>query len=418
MDILFIPGAFAPWISLALAMLIGLLIGAERETARTNVHIGLRDFVVVSAMASVCALLDITWITVGMIVVLGAVLTVHHLREPSDAGLTTEVAMLATFVLAFLVSADGPVHYKQISVALAIVLTILLDAKPRVKRFFRETITEVELADTTRFLALIFVIYPLLPDGRFGPYESINPKGLWLAVVLVSGISFVGYFLEKFLGARAGERIAAILGGMVSTTAATQAFAQRARQEPSRTVDHWLAATMANAIQFIRVYIVLSILLPDLAWVLLWPMLGATATGLLIGLFAGRFRQSAAPSATLVGNPLRLMPAIQFAVFLAVVSLISKAAMDVYGHGVIYWTSVLGGLVDVDAITLNLADLTRSGSILPQTAGWALLVALASNVGVKTILSLTSGTTAFAWRMALSMFAMIGVAALVMAFTA
>lgn len=418
MDILFAPGVFAPWISLALALLIGLLIGAERETARTNVHIGLRDFVVVSAMASVCALLDVAWITVGMIAVLGAVLTVHHLREPSDAGLTTEVAMLATFVLAFLVSADGPVHYKQIGVALAIVLTILLDAKPRVKKFFRETITEVELADTTRFLALIFVIYPLLPDGRFGPYESINPKGLWLAVVLVSGISFVGYFLEKFLGPRAGERIAAILGGMVSTTAATQAFAQRARQEPARTVDHWLAATMSNAIQFIRVYIVLSILLPDLAWVLLPPMVGATLTGMLIGLLAGRFKRSNAPPSTLVGNPLRLLPAVQFAVFLAVVSLISKAALDVYGNDVIYWTSVLGGLVDVDAITLNLADLTRTGSILPSTAAWAMLVALASNVGVKSILSLTSGTAAFAWRMALSMFAMIGVAALVLSFTA
>lgn len=418
MDILFAPGDAAPWISLALALLIGFLIGAERETAGTNVHIGLRDFVVVSAIASVCAMIAEPWVTITMLGVLGGVLTAHHLREPVNAGLTTEVAMMATFILAFLVSIPDRPDLKQIGVALAIGITILLDAKPRVKKFFRETITEVELADTTRFLALIFVIYPLIPDGRYGPYEAINPKGLWLAVVLVSGISFVGYFLEKFLGARAGERIAAILGGMVSTTAATQAFAQRARQEPARTVDHWLAATMSNAIQFIRVYLVLLFLLPDLAWVLLMPMLGATVTGLLIGLFAGRFRQSTAPSTTLVGNPLRLMPALQFAVFLAVVALISKAALAVYGHGVIYWTSVIGGLVDVDAITLNLADLTRTGSILPSMAAWALLVALASNVGVKTILSLTSGTAAFAWRMALSMFAMIGVAALILAFTA
>ena len=97
---------------------------------------------------------------------------------------------------------------------------------------------------------------------------------------------------------------------------------------------------------------------------------------------------------------------------------VSKAALAVYGHGVIYWTSVIGGLVDVDAITLNLADLTRTGSILPSMAAWALLVALASNVGVKALLSLTSGTPAFAWRMAVSMFAMIGVAALVLAFVA
>jgi uncharacterized membrane protein (DUF4010 family) len=87
-----------------------------------------------------------------------------------------------------------------LSIGATIVVVAFLEAKAWLHKLVRETITEREFNDTLIFLALILVIYPVLPEGQFGPYGFIEPRKIWLFVILVSSISYVGYFLEKFLG--------------------------------------------------------------------------------------------------------------------------------------------------------------------------------------------------------------------------
>jgi uncharacterized membrane protein (DUF4010 family) len=411
MDLLFAPGDLAPWISAALAVLIGVLFGAERETARTTVHIGLRDFVAVSVVAHVCAIIGSVWITIAVVALLAALITVHHMRASVEAGITTEVAMVATFVLAYVVSMPQEPQVRQLGLALAVMLVLLLDAKPLVKRFFRETVTEVEFADTIKFLALIFVIYPLLPDGRFGPYGAIAPRSLWMAVLVVSGISFIGYFLEKFLGPRAGIRAAAVLGGMVSTTAATQAFAQRARSAPERTADYARAAMIANAIQFLRVNALLAIVWPDMALRMIMPLTGAAAAGLI----AGFLRPSGSDMDERnidVSNPLRILPALKFAFFLGLVTLGSAWAVGVYGGGALMWTSALAGIVDVDAVVLSAADHVTAGNIGAQVASWSIIIAILSNAMVKSTVAFTSGTPGYGKAVSVGMAIMLAICAL------
>lgn len=410
MDVLFEPGAFAPWIAAALALLIGVLFGAERETSGAKVHIGLRDFVVISAVAHVLARIDNPWLTVVIASTLGILVVVHHARERFSAGITTEVALVATFVLAYVVSAPFEPVIRQLALALAVVLTLLLDAKPNVKRFFRQTITEVELADTIKFLALVFVIFPLLPDGRFGPYDAIAPRALWMAVVIVSGISYVGYFFEKFLGALSGLRVVAVFGGLVSTTAATQAFAQRAQQDAGRTAEFAHAATIANAIQFVRVLALMALIQPAMAWKLAAPLTVAAAAGFLVGLVQAP-KPLAEHSRLTVGNPLRIRPALQFALYLAMISLASRWAVDAFGGGAFLWTSALAGLVDVDAVALSAVDHWGVGTIQQSIATWAVVAALAANVLSKSVLAFTSGTPAFARAVATSMLIMMAACA-------
>lgn len=411
MDLLFAPGDLAPWISAALAVLIGVLFGAERETARTTVHIGLRDFVVVSVVAHVCAIIGSVWITVAVVALLAALITVHHIRESAEAGITTEVAMVATFVLAYVVSLPQVPQVRQLGLALAVMLVLLLDAKPLVKRFFRETVTEVEVADTIKFLALVFVIYPLLPDGRFGPYEAIAPRSLWMAVLVVSGISFIGYFLEKFLGPRAGLRAAAVLGGIVSTTAATQAFAQRARLVPERTTDYARAAMIANAIQFLRVNAMLAIVWPDMAMRMMLPLTAAAAGGLIAGFLRSQGSETAERKID-VSNPLRIMPALKFAFFLGLVTLGSAWAVGVYGGGAFIWTSALAGFVDVDAVVLSAVGHVTAGSVVAHVASWSIVIAILSNAVVKSILAFTSGTPDYGKAVSVGMAIMLAICAL------
>lgn len=411
MDTLFAPGDLAPWISAALAVLIGILFGAERETARITVHIGLRDFVAVSVVAHVCAIIGSVWITIAVVALLAALITVHHVRQSAEAGITTEVAMIATFVLAYVVSLPQAPQVRQLGLALAVLLVLLLDAKPLVKRFFRETVTEVEVADTIKFLALVFVIYPLLPDGRFGPYEAIAPRSLWMAVLVVSGISFIGYFLEKFLGPRSGLRAAAILGGMVSTTAATQAFAQRARSVPERTADYARAAIIANAIQFLRVNAMLAIVWPDMAVRMIIPLSAAAGGGLIVGVLRTS-RSDMAERNIDVSNPLRILPALKFAFFLGLVTLGSAWAVGVYGGGAFIWTSAMAGFVDVDAVVLSAVDHVVAGSVVAPVASWSIIAAILSNALVKSILAFTSGTPGFGRAVAVGLAVMVTICAL------
>lgn len=413
MDVLFAPGTAAPWISAALAVLIGLLFGAERETARTNVHVGLRDFVAVSVIAHVCSIIAIPWVTVAVVIALAGVIVVHHMREDFAAGVTTEVALVATFVLAYLVSLPNEPVIRQVALALAVLLVLLLDAKPGVKRFFRETVTETEVADTIKFLALIFVIYPLLPDGRYGPFEAIAPRSLWMAVVLVSAISFVGYFFEKFLGASSGLRVAAVLGGLASTTAATQAFAQRAQARPDRVHAYARAAVISNAIQYGRIVALLAIVWQDLAWLLLLPFGSAAVVGLIFGLWPAAERTSEEPAVEM-GNPLRIAPALKFAVFLGVVSLVSSWAMSVYGGSAFVWTSALAGLLDVDAVVLSARDRAVAGQLSVIVIAWSIVAAIGTNLIVKSVIAATSASAQFSRTVILCMAAMLAVCAAIL----
>ena len=78
-------------------------------------------------------------------------------------------------------------------------------------------------AATLAFVGVVVVIYPLLPEGAYGPYAFFEPRQVWKFVILISSISYLGYFLEKFLGEEQGLFYTSVLGGLASTTAATLA---------------------------------------------------------------------------------------------------------------------------------------------------------------------------------------------------
>ena len=100
------------------------------------------------------------------------------------------------------------------------------------------------------------IILPLLPNEMFGPppLNVINPYKIWLMVVLIAGLNFLGYVLVKVLGNEHGlRRYTGILGGLVSSTAVTLSFSQRSRQEPAMSSAFVLAIVVAWSIMFLRV---------------------------------------------------------------------------------------------------------------------------------------------------------------------
>jgi uncharacterized membrane protein (DUF4010 family) len=396
------PGLNAAIQAAAQALLIGLLVGFEREASQageTDKHAGFRDFILISLTGCVCGLLEIPWLTAASLVAIAGLLAVAHHHNVERHGITTEMAAVATFSLGYLTSTRLLPDGAMLAIGLSIVIVTFLEAKRALRRLVLETITEGEFRGTLRFLAIIFIIYPVLPVGNFGPFDFFSPRRVWLFIILVSSISYLGYFLQKFLGAGRGLALTGLLGGIASTTAATTAFAKDAAENPANVDPLWRASTIANTIWFPRVLAILFVMSPALALAALPPLAAMTLAGLAMSLLISRRQaQPAAGSSVPVGNPFRLAPALKFGAMFTVILLAGKAAAATMGTGAIYWTSVLGGSVDVDAVAVTMCDLVRDGRAPLGVASAAVMLALASNAVLKTGLAFYAGTRAFGWR--------------------
>lgn len=409
MTALALPG---PIVVLAEALLIGFLIGAQREASQGDGHPGVRDFVLIALIGAICGLLQNPWLTAASLLSVVAMLGAFYFQVRPRTGITTEMAALATYCLGFLAASPAVEYGNSLAIGLAIVVVAFLEAKRALHKLIRETITENEFNDTLRFLAIIFIVYPILPAGEFGPYGFLAPRKIWLFVILVSSVSYAGYFLAKFLGVRRGVKLAGILGGLASTTAATLAFASRSTEEPENRPLYSQAAVLANAVQFPRVLLILGVVSPVLAAATLIPLATMTAAGLAAGLLLGRAKGLAADAEPLgLRNPFRLLPAVKFGVLFGAVLFASRAGAAWFGGQAVYWTSGLAGSLDADAVALSLADLLARGSVSVTTGVACVLLALLSNAVVKTAIAFYAGTPSFARRVAAGFAVMYGAGA-------
>lgn len=385
------------------ALLIGFLIGAQREAAREEAERqpGVRDFTLIALVGAFCGFLDSDWVIVAALLALAALLAVYHHRTAERSGITTEIAALATFFLGFLTATRRVPDGTLLAVALMVMVTIILGAKPALHVFVRRTITETEFRDTIRFLALVFVIYPVLPAGPLGPYGFFDARKVWMFVILVCSVSYFGYFLSKFAGGKAGTKLTGVLGGIASSTAATAAFARLSKSSTAEAPHGASAATLANAIQFPRILLLLYFFDARLAQSCQWILLAMAAVGGIIAL-GWRAPAVRVTAETPMRNPLSLVPALKFGALLTVILFISNATLNAFGRGSVQWLAAIVGLADADAILLPVVQLHSQELIAPGTATASVLIALAANAVTKSVIAATGGTRQFAIRVCLA----------------
>lgn len=388
---------------LAAALLVGVLVGAQRE-ATPGDHPGLRDFLLIALAGGVCGLLGNPILDAAALLSVAGLLIVFHYEDRENrAGITTELAGIATFVLALL-AGSSQVHLGEpVALATAILIAAFLEAKQRLQHLLRETITEPEFNATLAFVTVVLVIYPLLPDRAFGPYNFFSPRQVWMFVILISSISYIGYFLEKFLGEEKGLVYTAILGGLASTTAVTLHLAHLSKDRPNQMLGLMRGFLIASTVQFPRTYLIVILVNRDLATALAWPLALMTALGiamaLAVGWMANRSQHPTVADARVKhDNPFRIEPALQFGALFTLVVFVSKAAAARAGEQAFLGTSLLGGLVDVATVIAPASDLLMSGKIAVRAAEIAVLLALASNAALKAVLAAISGTWGFVLR--------------------
>lgn len=371
---------------LGIAVGLGLLVGLQRERAQSAIA-GLRTFALTAMTGALSALLALAlggWIVAAAIVVIGAFVVMGNLIKLragiQDPGLTTEVAVLLTFVLgAYLM-----VGRIEVGIVAGGALAVLLQFKGRGRRLV-DWLGDRDVEAVMRFALITLVILPVLPNRTYGPLDVLNPREMWLMVVLIVGIGLGGYLAYRVFGERGGTALSGLLGGSISSTATTVSYSRRGR-DASRAPAGAVVIMIASTVVFVRVLVEVAVVAPGSLSVFAPPIL------LTLGLFSGIsffawWRQpSEAASMPEQENPSELRPALVFGALYGVILLAVAAGQQWLGSEGLYAIAAVSGLTDMDAVTLSTAQLTNQGRVTSHMLWRVVLVASLSNLVFKLAL--------------------------------
>ena len=377
-------------IRLGAALGLGLLLGLERERKRDAELLfgGVRTFAMIALLGALGAFMERelaqSWLIIAAFISVSALVLMSYATTAArgELGITTEISALLAFVVGALCGFDN--------VAVASVVTVVCLLLLTFKEFLHRLARRVELVDveaTLQFAVISVIILPLLPNETFGPppLDVINPYKIWLMVVLIAGLNFLGYVLVKVFGSEHGFLVTGILGGLVSSTAVTLSFSQRSRREPEMSSAFALAIVVAWTIMFIRVVVIVALVNRDLARGLALMLGWVALASLIMSLILWRRSRSRATGVVAAGaNPFELSEAIKFGLLFGIVTIVAKAAQVYLGAAGLYLAGAVAGLTDVDAISLSMANLATTSPASVKVAAYTIVIAVISNTLVKT----------------------------------
>ena len=284
--------------------------------------------------------------------------------------------------------------HRELAVAIAVVTAAVLAYKQPLHGMV-DKLGWDDLFAGVRLLLATFVVLPLLPDRAIDPWEALNPRSLWMLVLLISGLSLVGYVATRWLGEHRGTAVTGIAGGLVSSTAVTLAFARQSREKAVDWAGKALAGgvLLAWSVMFVRVLVEVAVVNASLLGRVLVPFvaMGLVAGGCAWWLMRQPQAQALTEDGVALKNPFSLTEAAKFAAFFALVLVVVKGVQLHFPGEGFYLVAVLAGLTDVDAITLTMAEYAKTGD--PAIAIDSIVIAAAANTVVKTamVASLGSG---------------------------
>jgi uncharacterized membrane protein (DUF4010 family) len=385
----------------AAALAIGLLLGLERERAQDSDEKsfgGVRTFALIALSGAVAAFaqseIGQEGLALAIFVGITALVIVSYAitAATGSVGMTTEVTALLAFVLGAMCGWGE----MGVASAAAVASLLLLTLKDYLHRL-AERLEAADVYATVKFALISVIILPLLPNETFGPapIDVVNPYKIWLMVVLIAGLNFIGYVLVKVLGSEHGIGLTGVLGGLVSSTAVTLTFSQRSRQEPAQAQAFVLAIVLAWTIMFVRVVAMAAVVHPPLAVSLGIAVGLMTVAGLAVSFELWRRSRSQSTGTIATGaNPFELGEAIQFGLLFGAVTVAAKAAQAYLGEAGLYLAGALAGATDVDAITLSMANLASSSPESTTVAARTIVIAVLSNTLVKTGMAVSIGAPA------------------------
>lgn len=388
---LFPPQAWQLLLVLGLSFLLGLEREGRKATAGHYIFGGVRTFPLIGFLGYALALLSSSQVlpmTLGLLAVAAfmAISYWHKVTQVGDAGVTTEVTGLLTFVLGGLVAAG----WYWLATAVVVVSMLLLELKTGLENL-AERIPSEEVSTLTKFLLLTAVILPLLPNQTFTSL-AINPLRLWLIVVAVSGLSYLSYLVQLLLGERSSLAVSALLGGLYSSTVTTVVLARRSREQGDGSTFA-AAMALASSVMYLRVLVLLGLFQPRLGAQLAAPLMSLCTVGVFgaASWLAWSLRREAPLKAAKASvNPLEISTALVFAAVFLLLRVGIHWAAETWGDLGTYLFSLVAGSVDVDPYIMGVAQQTETTMTI-AVGSRAVLLALSGNQLAKGFYALVLG---------------------------
>jgi len=399
---------------LALAFFLGLAFEETYKLDEPTIPGGIRTFPLVGLAGAMLYLVEPHWVLAfgAGLLAMGAWLYAFLRHEQSlEAG---SGKTLVVPVSNLLVYALGPIALTQppwVAVGMTVAAVLVIGTRERMHGFVR-LIPQDEVLTAGKFLILVGIILPLVPETQLIAISPVTPYHIWLAVVAISSLSYLTYLVQRYRPVKGGALLSALLGGSYSSTATTVVLAKRQKEAVTRRPELSAGIIAATAVMYPRLAAVIAFFSPPIA---LLPGLGFLFT-VAAGISWWEWRKIqpgyaddlAIPSA----NPLQLTTALIFAVVFLAVSLATAWVQSVFGQTGIFTLAALVGASDIDPFVLSLAQGGAPGMSLSAVAAAVLIAASANNIA-KAAYAIGFGGLAATERPAilLSALALLGFAA-------
>ena len=385
------------FIALGISGSLGMLVGVQRERADSALA-GVRTFPLITIFGTVCAMLTEPlggWVfPAGLLGVALATAMGNFLRLRPDKspGITTEIAILLMFAVGAFIWI-GP---RPVAVGVGVACVALLHAK-KFLHFVARRLGDRDMRAMIQFALITFIVLPVLPNKQFGPFEAINPREVWLMVVLVTGISLAAYAAVKLLPREHGAAAAGLIGGLVSSTATTVTAARRSRGTPGAAWAGVFVVTLASLVGFVRVIVEVFVAAPGKAAQIapaIGVMLGGAVVAAVVAYALAHKRTNGEISEP--QNPSELKTALVFGALYAFVLLAVGAGRHWFGDRGLYIVAAISGLTDMDAITLSTSRMAARGVVETSAAWRAIVIASMANLVFKAgIVAVVGGRALF-----------------------
>ncbi len=389
------------WFRFALVALFGFLTGLEfreyillRSKERPEIPVislgTSRTFTFIAILGYLLFILDPGYRLylagmVGLLLFFG--LFYHHKLKNGQTGLLQPLIALIVYTYGAIISLQPP--WFLILVFVALVFTLSTWKKTH---HFVEHIDPREIPILAKFLLLSGVILPLLPDTPLSSYVPATPFKIWLAVVVVSSISYIGYILKKYLLKRQGYLMTGLLGGLYSSTAATVVLARKSQglTRPDASLNAGIIS--ATGMMYLRLLILVAIMNPQLLLQATPPLLMFGLLSIGIAVFIDKNATGTPDTLPELGrsNPLELGIALLFAVLFVVMIVVTQQVIDHFGKTGLDLLSLIVGFTDIDPFVLSILSGHYKTMEGQQLVG-AIVVAAGSNNLLKAAYAFSLG---------------------------
>lgn len=382
-------------IRLAIAALIGLAVGIEREwsgrvaTAAHPRFAGVRTFLFMGTLGGAAGwTLSLGYVALAVTLVGGIALVIGGAYWSASRGAGVDALDATTEVAALLVVALGVLAglgETAVAGGAATLMVLALSEKATIRQAVSR-LDGVEFRAALQFGVLALVVLPVLPDRAFGPAGGVNPRALWIVVLIFSALNFCGFVARRLVGASRGYGVTGALGGVISSTAVTLQFSRLSRDRRELAPALALGTIAASVVLLPRIVVLSSLLNVAVAVALVPYLAPAFVVGAAVVLvqFARATPASAwnGAAAEAERNPLRLGSAIQMALAFQGALMAIAIVRDTFGTPGVLVSAALLGLTDMDALTLSMNRLGTERHAV-ALAAQAIAIGVSANALLK-----------------------------------